>query len=533
MINSNQKLNREERLSKLSENDEWDLIVVGGGITGAGIFKLASQTGLRVLLLEQKDFAWGSSSKSSKMVHGGLRYIAEGQLKLTKESVKERQHLLDDSDGLVKQQSFVLSHYAKKFPWPWIFNLLLSLYDLFAGKKQHQYWTNKDYQYLAPGIKNTQALGGTQFVDALTDDARLVLKLIQGAQQQGNLAVNYVKVTRLLRKNGRVVGVHAKPEESEKLIQLSAKLVINASGAWANQLFGCDDKKMALRPLRGSHLIVNSWRLPVASVISVPHPVDQRPVQIYPWQNVTVIGTTDVEHESNLSFEPKISQTELDYLLACVDYQFPNAKITQDDVISTFAGVRPVIKSGGLVKPSKEKREHSIWENAGLINIAGGKLTTFRIIAQEVLKLAAKDSQLKQKLKGANFIQNSFESPPKNISSHLPKHIVEFIISRYGTLANEFILQSNPRFHSPIGYSINLWSELIWSIQFEQVYHLDDLLFRRTHIGNVLPNGGLSEIKYIKDVCSKYLDWSEEKWQKEICRYQKIWKTSYSLPECN
>jgi glycerol-3-phosphate dehydrogenase len=529
------KLTREQRFNILSQDNDWDLIIIGGGITGAGILSLATQVGLKVLLLEQKDFAWGSSSKSSKMVHGGLRYIAEGQIKLTKQSVEERQHLLDDSHGLVQKQSFVLSHYAKKFPRPWIFNFLLFVYDLMAGKKQHRYWAKKDYQYLAPGIKEKDSLGGTQFIDALTDDSRLVLKLIQESQLLGNLAINYAEVTQLIKENDRVVGVQVKPEESDKSFEVKASLIVNATGAWANQLIGDCENKVMLRALRGSHLIVNSWRLPVASVISIPHPVDQRPVQVYPWQNATVIGTTDVEHEECLSFEPKISQDELDYLLACIDYQFPDAKLSEKDIISTFAGVRSVIASGkgttNKLKPSQEKREHSIWKASGLVNIAGGKLTTFRIIAQEVLKLASEESHLKLKLEGANFEQDAFKPITKKFSSKLPSHIVTFILARYGSLSEAFISASDIQSHSPVGYSVNLWSELIWSIQNEQVNHLDDLLFRRTHIGNVLPNGGMDEMNKIKRLCFKYMGWSDVKWQQEICRYQKIWKTCYSLPE--
>jgi len=293
---ANLQLSRAQRLQQIDQQKSWDVIIIGGGITGAGILKLASQLGLKALLLEQKDFAWGSSSRSSKMVHGGLRYIAEGQVGLTLESVRERQRLLKDAPGLVTQGSFAVSHYAKQFPWPWIFNLLLSIYDLLAGKKQHQYWLDKDYQYLAPGIKNKNSKGGSQFVDAMTDDARLVLRLLQEAQQLGNQAINYVKVTQLVKENGRVTGVIAKAEEAQQSLQLSAQIVINATGAWANDLFDKSEQSIQLRPLRGSHLIVPSWRLPVATALSILHPEDRRPVQIFPWQNVTVIGTTDVEH---------------------------------------------------------------------------------------------------------------------------------------------------------------------------------------------------------------------------------------------
>lgn len=533
-LSDTQLLSRAERLARIASVEKWDLLVIGGGITGAGIFKRASQLGLKVLLIEQNDFAWGSSSRSSKMVHGGLRYLTEGQVKLTWESVQERQKLIEGSQGLVKAQSFALSHYKKKFPWPWIFNFLLFIYDLFAGKKQHAYWSQDSYQFLAPGLKNEQALGGTQFVDAMTDDARLVLRLIQESQQVGNLAVNYVKAIELEKDNGRVVGVIVKAAENELAISIKSKITINATGAWANQLFEkevADQLPFKLRPLRGSHLIVASWRLPVATAISVRHPLDKRPVQIFPWQNVTVIGTTDVEHCEDINLEPKISQDEMNYLLDCVAFQFPATKLTAVDIISTYAGIRPVIAGSGLVAPSKEKREHSFYEQAGLISITGGKLTTFRIIAEQALNRVKDELSITSQLIDECFESDIFESSKLNQNPLINHHILQQLYANYGQLAEQ-IVEQNPKSElTPVGYSLSLWSELIWALKFEQVLHLDDLLLRRTRIGNVLPKGGLAEMNKIKSLCHQYLDWDENKWDMEFDRYQKLWKSCYSLPK--
>ncbi|PIP81069.1 MAG: FAD-dependent oxidoreductase [Gammaproteobacteria bacterium CG22_combo_CG10-13_8_21_14_all_40_8] len=547
----NYQINRSQRLQKMQQiqaQKNWDLLIIGGGITGAGIFKLASQLGLKALLLEQKDFAWGSSSRSSKMVHGGLRYMADGQMKLTIESVKQRQKLLEESQGLVQKQSFVLSHYAQKFPWPWIFNLLLIGYDFFAGKKQHQYWPKKHYQFLAPGIQTHQNLGGTQFLDAMTDDARLVYRLIQEGEQLGNLALNYIKVQQLKKCDNRVTGVVAKAEESNDLYELDAKFVINATGAWANELMASQNKSFCLRPLRGSHFIVANWRLPVASAVSVPHPDDKRPVQIFPWQNVTVVGTTDVEHHKPLSQEPCISPDELAYLLRCVDKQFPTAQIKPQDIISTFAGVRPIVveedlqsnasrqqrhKDQKIVSPSKEKREHSICQQPGLISIAGGKLTIFNQIAQEVLAMVFKE------LNGEapEFNQTIFEQFDAKkfagVRPPLSQPMRDRLCANYGLLAQDFIQQIEANLLSPISYSLTLWGELVWALKYEQIVHLDDLMLRRSRLGNILPHGGLKEMSRIKNLCQRYLGWNEGQWQHELARYQSIWKSCYSLPEPN
>jgi glycerol-3-phosphate dehydrogenase len=543
----NISMTREQRLEQIKSCQTWDIIIIGGGIVGAGILKRASQLGLKVLLLEQKDFAWGSSSRSSKMVHGGLRYIAQGKVRLTRESVQEREKMLKQAPLLVHKQSFAMSHYKNEFPWPWLFNTLLSIYDAIAdfslAFKQHSFFAKADYLFLVPGAKEKALLGGTQFCDALTDDARLVQRLIQESLQLGAQAINYCQVEKLTEqvkteKKQTITGVQVKTEEGNESFSLTAKVVINATGAWTNELL----EKLALaknmaqtaapapfkmRPLRGSHLLIPSWRLPVGTVISILHPVDKRPVQIYPWQNVTLVGTTDVEHLEPLAKEAQISSQEVSYLLQAIDSQFPQADITYKDILSTFAGVRPVVASGGYVAPSKEKREHSIAQQAGLITVAGGKLTTFDIIAKQVLTKACDALEIAK----PSFISSVFEPYSSSRFNVLPKFIQEQIQGCYGNLSEEFSQQMKASLLNKISYSKHLWAELVWAAKYEQIQHLDDLLLRRTRLGNVLPNGAADHLVDIKDICAKELGWSEKKWQQEVCRYQTLWLQCYSLPE--
>lgn len=519
-----------EKQALLKGQTDWDMIIIGGGITGAGILKVASQSGLNALLLEQKDFAWGSSSRSSKMIHGGLRYIAEGQLSLTLESVRERRRLLKEAPQLVTSQNFMVSHYRKQFPAPWMFNLLLSIYDLLGRSWQHKKWSKTEYQFLAPGIKTNDLIGGSQFTDAMTDDARLVLRLLQEAQSKGAHALNYVKVNRLVKKAGRVVGVSVSC--GERQYQVNSKVVVNATGAWSNQLLGDGIKPIKLRPLRGSHLVFNSWRLPVASAISVLHPEDRRPVQIFPWQNVTLVGTTDIEHNEDLSRESAISHQELAYLLDCVNHQFPSAGVKKEDIVSTFAGVRPVVANGGLVSPSKEKREHSICYHPGLVNVSGGKLTTFRVIAQEIFQKLVKDYQFgNQQCFYNDFSLPVFEPCQTPVVNNIPDYILQNISGRYGKAALEMLTEIEPGQFELIGYTNYCWAELIWAMRYEQVNHLDDLMLRRTRIGNLLPGGGINQMERIKALCIEIMGWSESHWEKELAGYLKLWKTFYSLPE--
>lgn len=547
VLSENITQSRQQRIAQINDTKSWELVIIGGGITGAGILKLASQMGLKVLLLEQKDFAWGSSSRSSKMVHGGLRYMAQGQVALTRESVIERQRLLAEGYPLVTKQSFVMSHYKKSFPGPWLFNQLLSCYDFIAGIKQHKFWPKSSYLALAPKVEESELLGGTQFFDALTEDARLVQRLIQESLQLGAQALNYAKVTKLEAK-GANQQITVEVEGYESALTINANVVINACGAWsqllkstcldANEAGKRKKSPMYIRPLRGSHLVIPNWRLPVASVVSIQHEQDKRPVQVYPWQNVTIVGTTDVEHRQNMTKEAKISQSEFDYLLAAIKQQFSDANITEQDIISTFAGVRPVTTSEPCAAPSKEKREHYIEQRPGLISVTGGKLTTFRLIAEQVLNIACQQlttREQKNKVGYSHLLASACKQPvlsqaDANLSRSFTSDINQQISACYGEFSQIFVSKANKSYCNPIRYSKHIWAELVWSVQYEQVQHLDDLLLRRTRIGNVLPNGARELLPKIQRLCAPYLSWNEEKWQQEIVRYLAIWQRAYSLP---
>ncbi len=519
--------NRAAELDKAKDTALWDMIVIGGGVVGAGVFKFANQLGLKVLLLEQKDFAWGSSSRSSKMVHGGLRYVAEGQWKLTREAVQEREILIEKAGGLVEKTSYVMSHYNRKFPGKRAFGALMGLYGFFAGRKQFKQLSVADYNMLMPGVKQDKLNSGTQFVDALTDDARLVFRLIQEAKSHGGVALNYVKVTELLRQDDTVTGVLAQPEDADQPIELKAKIVVNATGAWASKL----DPKVIIRPIRGSHMLLPNWRLPVCSVMTLLHPKDRRPVMIYPWQNTTLVGTTDPDHVDSLDVEPKMKRDEMDYLFEAINSEFPGAKVQRQDVISSYAGVRPIVldKPVDITKSAlHEKRVHSLFCQPGFITVTGGKLTTFRVIANHVMEKAAKTLGLSEPVADFVLFENAQVNDCDNTCSYLA--------GRYGRFIRQFEQECGDerltinKMIQPIRYSKTLWAELVFAVKYEQVQHLDDLLLRRTRLGNVLPEGGKAELAEIQQLCQPHMSWSDQKWQVETARYLDIWQQFYSVP---
>jgi glycerol-3-phosphate dehydrogenase len=506
----------------------WDMIIIGGGITGAGILREASRLGLRTLLVEQRDFAWGTSSRSSKLVHGGLRYLKEGKLVLTRDSVRGRQQLLHDGPGLIDPLGFLLTIYKGDNPGRWTYAMGLTVYDLLALRWDHEYYSPQDFRLLAPHISQDDLQGGFRFGDATTDDARLTFRIIREAVADGATAINYVKADRLIMDQDDVKGVVLKDILTGAHVESFSRVVINAAGVWTDVLRKQVGGSSHIRPLRGSHLIFPSWRLPVAQAVSFLHPFDHRPVFIFPWESVTLVGTTDVDHSDPLDEEPNISPNEAAYLMAAVDFQFPSLCLNLEDVLSTYAGIRPIISSGKL-DPSAESRDHCIWEEHGLYSVTGGKLTTFRLIALDVLKAVRNRltdmpepgqdtpvlNQIDQQLPGCSDLRDACRRR---------------LLGRYGADALEVVNIAQPGEMEPIPGTDTLWVELRWATRSEAVCHLDDLLLRRTRLGIILPSGAASILPVVKQICQAELHWNDNQWQQEVSAYQLIISQCYSLP---
>ncbi|HLF02213.1 MAG TPA: FAD-dependent oxidoreductase, partial [Anaerolineales bacterium] len=271
-------------------DQRWDLIVIGGGITGAGILREAVRTGLRTLLVEAHDFASGTSSRSSKLVHGGLRYLKQGEIRLTLESVRERERLLKEGRGLVGQLGFLMPNFQRDRPPGWVMGLGLTLYDLLALHWSHRHYDADDMRELCPMINERGLLGGYRYFDAQVDDARLVIRVIREAVREGGTALNYARAEKLLRRNsGEVCGVALCDQTTGRTAEARASVVINATGAWADGLRSRKGGRH-LRQLRGSHLIFSAKRFPLRRAVSFLHPKDRRPVFVLPWEGVTLFG---------------------------------------------------------------------------------------------------------------------------------------------------------------------------------------------------------------------------------------------------
>ncbi len=508
----------------------WDLIIIGGGITGAGILRQATHAKLRALLVEADDFASGTSSRSSKMVHGGLRYLKNAQVKVTLESVREREYLLKQGHGLVNRLGFLYSCLqGDKMPG-WVFGAGLTVYDIMAGQWTHRSYDLDDMRELCPLLTTPALRGGYRYFDATTDDARLVLRLIREAVADGGYALNYARVESLLKiQSGQICGVilNDTSGEVERQAEVRAKVIVNATGAWADELRGKIQQKPRMRPLRGSHLILPLGRLPISRAVSFSHPRDGRPVMAVPWEGAILFGTTDVDHVSNIQTDPSISPSEAEYLLDALQFVFPAQGFTFNDVMSTYSGLRPVVNTG-KADPSKESREHAIWDENGLLTVSGGKLTTFRIMARDALRAAGKY------LGHVAFDVNTpvLDSSPPEAELHFADSNLSptqqlRLLARYG-------IESIPLFASAssnefIPNTPYLWAELRQAARAEGVVHLDDLLLRRVRLGLLAPNGGIDLLPHIRTIVQSEFGWDDLHWEKEAKEYADLWYRAYKL----
>ncbi len=521
---------REEVWARL-EKEKWDLIVIGGGITGAGILALAARSGVRALLVEKGDFASGTSSRSSKMVHGGLRYLKQFHIKLTRESVRERQLLLQAAPGLVEPLGFIYPVYQGEKPSPWLMELGLGIYTRLAPDAgDYRRLDALDLSMMAPGLRTRNLEWAYHYQDAQTDDARLVRRVIHDALLGSCgrcAALNYAPVLGLVKAREHVEGVLVQDELSGRQTEVGAKVVINATGAWADELRQEVGAPRRLRPLRGSHLFFSLDRFPVYQAIAFSHPEDGRPVFVYPWEGIALVGTTDVDHHHPLAGEISISVEEADYLLQAVQSHFPELELEKKDILSTQAGVRPVVDTG-KADPSAESRDHVIWPEAGLLTVTGGKLTTFRLIAGDALREARRlNEEIPESASNAPVL-DPFD-PDQEIPGLRRRDLARRLWGRYGAAALS-IASSFPELLEPYPGTPYLQAELAWAAGHEPIGHLDDLLLRSFRLGILMPDGGKKCLDEFGSLWREQLGWENDRWNLELDRYWEILRAAHGLP---
>jgi glycerol-3-phosphate dehydrogenase len=342
--------------------------------------------------------------------------------------------------------------------------------------------------------------------------------------------LNYARADQLLRTgSGRVCGVALRDlaDPHGRTAEVRAKVVVNASGPWTDELRDQLQETARMRKLRGSHLIFDAQRLPIPEALTIFHPVDKRAMFALPWQGKSLVGTTDVDHSTELErayHEPFARQSEIDYILTALDFLFPSLKIDHNDIVSSFAGLRPII-SGGADNPSKESRAHQVWNEHGLITITGGKLTTFRLMARHTLAAVLTELQRSPHVDARLRVLDKVSLPQQ---SNLPQDMLRFLTGRHGSETNNLLAAAQPGELEPIEGLPNPWAELRYAARSEGVMHLDDLLLRRLRLGMLLPQGGMHLLPRVRAIAQSELGWTDQRWHTEEKNYKETWSRYYS-----
>ncbi len=454
-------MNRQVALDALDERKAWDVVVIGGGATGLGCAVDAAARGYRTLLLEQHDFAKGTSSRSTKLIHGGLRYLGQGNWRLVRHALLERRRLLHNAPHLVHRQAFLVPCYSN---WQrWYYGAGVKVYDWLARDREfgasrllgHEAARAEVAELDAGGLR-----GGALYYDGQFDDARLAISLAQAAAARQATVLNYVRVVRLLQEDNRVRGVVAVDQESGREWTLKARVVINATGIFVDQIRQWEhaDKPGVLAFSQGAHLVLDRSFLSGHTAVLIPRTKDGRVLFAIPWLNSVVVGTTDLP-VAEPQLEPRPLETEIEFLLDHLGQYFQRP-LTRQGLRAVFAGIRPLVRGPGARATSRLARDHMIEVSAGgLVTITGGKWTTYRHMAEETIDRAARVGDL----------------PPRPCTTAelpLPDRDAATV---HGWIAAEPGLAE--RFHPDLPYA---WSDILWAIRQEMARTVEDLLARRT-----------------------------------------------------
>jgi glycerol-3-phosphate dehydrogenase len=458
-------MKRAEQLKKLNGIPAWDMVIIGGGATGLGAALDAASRGYTTLLLEKADFGKGTSSRSTKLVHGGVRYLQQGNIKLVREALRERGYLLKNAPHLTQTQSFIVPVFSW---WEKIFYATgLSIYDLLSGKLslgKTKILSRKTVLQHLPGIHPEKVKGGVRYYDGQFDDSRLCVDLAATAVTRGAVLLNYASVTSLVKENKKLTGLVFEDLLSGLSHTISAKAVINATGVFTDAILQMDDSTATemVSPSQGIHLVVNRSFFPGDDAMMIPKTDDGRVLFAVPWHGETVIGTTDtpVDHADA---EPRPLEEEISFLIRHFN-RYAAKPIERTDVKSVFAGLRPLVKNKGTRTTSLLSRDHTlVISNSGLVTITGGKWTTYRKMAEDAVDNALFVSKQEKKFCITTTLAiGNIEERQQQLA----------LFMQQDPSLDEKLLEAHP-------YT---WADLYYAVQHEMAMTVEDLLARRTRI---------------------------------------------------
>jgi glycerol-3-phosphate dehydrogenase len=516
-----------------------DLLVIGGGITGAGIARDAAMRGLRTALVEAGDFGSGTSSRSSRLVHGGLRYLEHGWLRLVFEASRERRVLLRIAPHLVRPMPFLFPVHASGRVGPWRLAAGLWLYDLlaiFRNVHRHRSLTRRGVLRVEPRLRDRDLRGGGLYYDAYCDDARLVLANVRAAHRSGALVASYAAAAAFEKADGRVRGVLVDDAVDGRRVAVHARAVVNATGPWVDRLRRLDDPDAPalLRPTKGVHVTVPRRRVGNTGAITMTSPLDGRVMFVLPSDEVTVIGTTDTDSAE----EPAVvapTSADVVYLLRSANAIFPDARLAPDDVIAAWAGLRPLLRDGAGGATGAVPREHRIVESAsGLFTIAGGKLTTYRAMAAELVDavaaalhrldgrpIAPRAPTARQALPGGEVADLELlvrELTKEGVTETVARHLV----GRYGAeaIAVANLAARESALAAPLGRGApTLQAEIVYQVRREMALTVSDVMIRRTHLFHSHPSQGTEVTPAVAGLMARELGWDAGREAESLAGY--------------
>lgn len=485
----------------LSHHPEFDIIVIGGGATGLGIAWDAITRGYSVLLLEKNDFCKGTSSRSTKLVHGGVRYLAQGKIGLVKEALKERARMLHNVPGITGSLAFVIPVYHRwQLPF---YGLGLTLYDVLAGNKGigHTRWLSKTAVLdIIPGICEKGLAGGIQYMDGHFDDARLGMTMVRDISACGGYIYNYMPATGLLKDaGGKVNGITCRDSFSGEIFDIRGKTVINATGVFTDEVRKMDEKEArhTVKPSQGTHIVLDRKFLPSDAALMIPKTADGRVLFAIPWHGKLLVGTTDVAVD-HITDEPQPSAAEVDFILETAGGYLAE-KPSRQDILSVFAGLRPLaVEDDNHQRTGDISREHHISVSAsGLVSITGGKWTTFRKMAEDCLDQAILHNRL------------------------FPRSCRTYHLS----LSPGRKQGDGTYVHPALPYTL---ADLEYAVRHEWCYRLEDLLVRRTRCLMIDVKATLEILPQAASVMQQASGWTDNEKEKEMSDFTELAK--YYLP---
>ncbi len=519
-----------------------DVLVIGGGITGAGIAREAAMRGLSVAVVDRGDFGSGTSSRSSRLIHGGLRYLEHRQWSLVRESLVERSVLLRIAPHLVRPLSFLFPVFATDRLSRWKIELGLTLYDVLALRgnvRRHRALSKRAVLEEEPLLRERGLAGGALYWDAQCDDARLTLAALRSAAAHGALVSNYMCVTALEMEDGRISGATIEDRLTGAQGTVHARVVVNAAGPWVDQIRRLEDPAEVplLAPTRGAHVMVPRSRLGHQHAITFLSPIDGRVMFVLPWGDRSYIGTTDTDSGDS---PDHVAATEADmlYLLRSANAIFPNARLALEDVSVSWAGLRPLLRDAKGSGPGARSREHSVTTGRrGLITVAGGKLTTFRRMAFTAIDQVQISLGVKPIPQDPSKSRSATEPLPggdayrvetlfaRGSGRGLSERTVAHLVGQYGSevpTLYEFIAEwpelrepVHPR-HGAIG------AQVVHAVRREYARKIDDVMIRRLSLAYETPDAGLAALDGVSRLMSRELGWDETRRREEIERYREL-----------